>query len=64
MFSRQFVQQLDDALQLTASNTGMVLNVALNYSARTELTDAFNSILTQMLSRTNTSRCTRSSFKN
>ena len=38
-------QDLEDALQQTAGNTGMVLNVALNYSARTELVDAFNSIL-------------------
>ncbi|MBI1956227.1 MAG: di-trans,poly-cis-decaprenylcistransferase, partial [Acidobacteria bacterium] len=30
-------QDLEDALQQTAPNTGMVLNVALNYSARTEL---------------------------
>jgi len=36
---------LEDALRQTASNTGMVLNVALNYSARAELVDAFNSIL-------------------
>ena len=38
-------QDLEDALRQTAGNTGMVLNVALNYSARTELVDAFNSIL-------------------
>ena len=37
-------QDLEDALHQTASNTGMVLNVALNYSARAELVDAFNSI--------------------
>lgn len=41
-------QDLKDALQQTAPNTGMVLNVALNYSARTELVDAFNSILQRM----------------
>jgi undecaprenyl diphosphate synthase len=35
---------LEDALRETASNTGMVLNVALNYSARAELVDAFQSI--------------------
>jgi len=38
-------QDLEDALRQTAGNTGMVLNVALNYSARTEIVDAFNSIL-------------------
>ena len=41
-------QDLENALQQTAPNTGMVLNVALNYSARTELVDAFNSILQRM----------------
>jgi undecaprenyl diphosphate synthase len=42
---REVRSDLDDALQLTAKNTGMVLNVALNYSARNEIVDAFNSIL-------------------
>ncbi|OFW34517.1 MAG: di-trans,poly-cis-decaprenylcistransferase, partial [Acidobacteria bacterium RIFCSPLOWO2_12_FULL_60_22] len=37
-------EDLEDALRQTARNTGMVLNVALNYSARAELVDAFNSI--------------------
>jgi undecaprenyl diphosphate synthase len=37
-------QDLEDALHQTAANTGMVLNVALNYSARTELVDAFQAI--------------------
>lgn len=41
---------LEDALRLTASNSGMVLNVALNYSARAELVDAFNSILADVKS--------------
>jgi len=38
-------QDLEDALRQTAANQGMVLNVALNYSARSELVDAFHSIL-------------------
>lgn len=38
-------QDLEDALRRTAANQGMVLNVALNYSARSELVDAFHSIL-------------------
>ncbi|MBI4459767.1 MAG: isoprenyl transferase [Acidobacteria bacterium] len=42
---REVRGDLEDARQLTGKNTGMVLNVALNYSARTELVDAFNSIL-------------------
>ncbi|MGH9786627.1 MAG: isoprenyl transferase [Terriglobia bacterium] len=41
-------QDLEDALRQTAPNTGMVLNVALNYSARAELVDAFNSILREL----------------
>ncbi|MBI4465370.1 MAG: isoprenyl transferase [Acidobacteria bacterium] len=40
-------QDLESALRRTAHNTGMVLNVALNYSARSELVDAFHSILLQ-----------------
>ena len=42
---REVLRHLEDALHLTESNTGMVLNVALNYSARTELVDAFRAIL-------------------
>jgi len=45
---REVRADLEDALQLTSANTGMVLNVALNYSARAELVDAFNSILQEM----------------
>ena len=33
------------ALSATGKNTGMVLTLAINYSARTELVDAFNSLL-------------------
>ena len=40
----EVLQDLEDALRQTASNKGMVLNVALNYSARTELVDAFQAI--------------------
>ena len=38
-------RDLEEALRRTAANTGMVLNVALNYSARAELVDAFQEIL-------------------
>jgi undecaprenyl diphosphate synthase len=41
----EVLRDLEDALRLTGSNTGMVLNVALNYSARTELVDAFRAII-------------------
>jgi undecaprenyl diphosphate synthase len=38
---------IDEAMQLTAQNTGMKLVVALNYGGRAELTDAFNALLEQ-----------------
>jgi undecaprenyl diphosphate synthase len=34
-----------DAMEMTAGNTGMKLAVALNYGGRAELVDAFNAIL-------------------
>jgi undecaprenyl diphosphate synthase len=41
------LQDLERAMELTGSNTGMNLVVALNYSARAEIVDAFNSMLQQ-----------------
>jgi undecaprenyl diphosphate synthase len=38
-------ERMESARQATASNTGMVLTLALNYSARTELVDAFRSLV-------------------
>src|ERR1700688_4680415 len=38
-------EKLCCARDVTAGNTGMVLTLALNYSARTELVDAFRSIV-------------------
>ena len=38
-------KDIDEAMQLTARNTGMKLAVALNYGGRAELVDAFNAIL-------------------
>jgi undecaprenyl diphosphate synthase len=38
-------QKMEWARQATASNSGMVLTLALNYSARTELVDAFQAIV-------------------
>jgi len=37
--------ELEQAIQQTRENTGMRLNVALNYGGRTELVDTFNRIL-------------------
>jgi len=38
-------KELNRAMQETAMNTGMILNVALNYSGRAELVDTFNKLL-------------------
>jgi undecaprenyl diphosphate synthase len=40
-------KDLDRATQLTGTNTGMNLVVALNYGARAEIVDAFNAMLLQ-----------------
>ena len=40
-------KDLDRATQLTGTNTGMNLVVALNYGARAEIVDAFNAMLQQ-----------------
>ena len=39
--------ELDRAMSRTAGNTGMLLNVALNYGGRAELVDGFNRLLAQ-----------------
>ncbi|HUA21229.1 MAG TPA: isoprenyl transferase [Bryobacteraceae bacterium] len=41
----QVREELESAIEATAHNTGMRLNVALNYSGRAELVDALNSII-------------------
>lgn len=38
------LESLDETMEITSQNTGMVLAVALNYSGRSELTDAFKMI--------------------
>jgi undecaprenyl diphosphate synthase len=40
-------RELERAREKTCRNTGMTLNVALNYGGRTELVDAFNKLLDQ-----------------
>src|SRR5882762_6153345 len=37
-------ERMETARQATAKNTGMVLTLALNYSARSEIVDAFRSL--------------------
>ncbi len=39
--------ELEKAIEKTRNNTGMVLNVALNYGGRAELVDTFNRILSK-----------------
>ena len=39
---------IDEAMRLTAQNTGMKLVVALNYGGRAEITDAFNALLDKL----------------
>jgi undecaprenyl diphosphate synthase len=41
----QVRQELETAIEATARNTGMRLNVAINYSGRAELVDALNAIV-------------------
>lgn len=41
---------LEDAMRVTARNTGMKLVVALNYGGRAELVDAFNALLDEIRS--------------
>ncbi len=40
-------RELDRAVSRTAGNTGMLLNVALNYGGRAEIVDTFNRLLAQ-----------------
>jgi len=40
-------QELAEAIQLTSANTGMVLNLAINYSGRTEIVDAVNRLVAE-----------------
>jgi undecaprenyl diphosphate synthase len=42
---REVREDLEDAMRMTGANTGMVLNVALNYSARTEMVDAVRELM-------------------
>ena len=47
--------ELQQAMHATKNNTGMLLNVALNYSGRAEIVDTFNRILLWNSNKTGTS---------
>ncbi|MBI5084617.1 MAG: isoprenyl transferase [Acidobacteria bacterium] len=38
-------RELDDTIQATSSNTGLILNLAINYGGRTEIVDAVNRLI-------------------
>lgn len=38
-------RQLEDAVRATSGNTGLILNLAINYSGRAEIVDAVNAII-------------------
>ncbi len=40
-------QELAEAIQLTSANTGMILNLAINYGGRTEIVDAVNRLVVE-----------------
>jgi undecaprenyl diphosphate synthase len=42
------LRQLDECLSTTVENTGLVLNLALNYGGRAEIADAFRSLATKV----------------
>ncbi len=58
---RAVIEDVERGVARTAANTGMCLNVALNYGGRAELVDAFNSIVDRL--RHNGARHKLDSFK-
>jgi undecaprenyl diphosphate synthase len=40
-------RELAEAIQVTSSNTGMILNLAINYGGRTEIVDAVNRLIAE-----------------
>src|SRR5207253_7231422 len=45
---RAILREIDENARLSRDNTGMVLCLAINYGARTELVDAFRSLAEQV----------------
>ena len=50
---------IDDAIKTTKNNSGLVLNIALNYGGRSEIVDAFNNLkkFNLKLNERNLSKC-------
>ena len=50
---------IDDVIEITKNNTGLILNIALNYGGRAEIIDAFNKFnkLELKLNEKNFSKC-------
>ena len=50
---------IDDAVEVTKNNSGLVLNIALNYGGRAEIVEAFNNLKKQKLkiNEKNLSKC-------
>ena len=44
---RQVRQELEAVMEATAGNTGLIVNLAINYGGRAELVDAVNALLDQ-----------------
>lgn len=47
----QVRRELDAAIQETSANTGMILNLAINYGGRTEIVDAVNRVIEEARQR-------------
>lgn len=45
---KEVLESLDETMEITGKNTGMVLAIALNYSGRSELTNAFKKLATKV----------------
>ena len=50
---------IDDVIEITKNNTGLILNIALNYGGRAEIVDALNKLnkLELKLNEKNLSKC-------
>jgi undecaprenyl diphosphate synthase len=65
VLSSQVRNELDEALSITSRNTGMQVNLAINYGGRTELVDAVNALIEEarMEGRLDTLRVTEETIQ-